>query len=93
MGFFKDIQVQVPGTITKSMGFHDVIGVSWSKPTQIIQVTVGSWSDKERFNTQLTPEFTKSFTFTKSDNFEDVAKILELIINDPGSIFFGGTLE
>ncbi|TXG77630.1 hypothetical protein E6Q11_02555 [Candidatus Dojkabacteria bacterium] len=93
MGFFKELEFEVPSTKTEKLSFHDVIGVSWSKGTKAILITVGSWIDKDRFANDVTPQQTTSITFTSAQNFEEVSKVIDLIINSPDSIFNGGVKE
>lgn len=93
MGFFKEIEFTIQTTKQDVLTFHDIVGISWSKGTAVILVTVGSWKSKEEFAQDLPYEKTTNITFTGAKEFQHVAKIVDSLVNSPDSIFNGGVPE
>lgn len=89
MGFFKDIQFTVSEPKEVTLTYHDIVGISWSSGSAILQVTVGSWLTKEEFESELDPSKTTVVAFTDQWQFENVSNVIESLVNSD-SIFSGG---
>lgn len=90
MPFSKDIPFEVPTTKTTLLTFHDIVGVSWSRNTKIIALTIGSWESKENWANDEPFLTTTTVNYKNADDFEVLTKIINTIVNSPGSIFEGG---
>lgn len=90
MGWTKNITFEVQVKQQLNLGFHDVISVVWSQGTGILTISVGSWNSKTDFQNGVVPGKVTTMTIPNQFLFSNLTKLIQYLLNDPGSIFNGG---